>query len=110
MPDYIAALDQGTTSTRFIIFNRAGRIAASAQKEHEQIYPQPGWVEHDPAEIWRAPRSHREAMTRAGIAPRRPRRHRHHQPARNHGPLGPSHRPRPSITPLSGRTCARATP
>src|SRR5436853_383559 len=52
MPDYIGAIDQGTTSTRFILFDRAGRIAASAQKEHEQIYPQPGWVEHDPNEIW----------------------------------------------------------
>ena len=53
MPDYIGAIDQGTTSTRFIIFDRAGAIVASAQKEHEQIYPQPGWVEHDPDEIWR---------------------------------------------------------
>ena len=50
---YIAALDQGTTSTRFIIFDRRGRIVSSAQKEHEQIYPRPGWVEHDPLEIWR---------------------------------------------------------
>jgi glycerol kinase len=53
MPDYIGAIDQGTTSTRFIVFDRAGRIVATAQKEHEQIYPQPGWVEHDPNEIWR---------------------------------------------------------
>jgi glycerol kinase len=53
MPDYIGAIDQGTTSTRFIIFDRAGAIAASAQKEHQQIYPRPGWVEHDPDEIWR---------------------------------------------------------
>ena len=52
MPDYIGAIDQGTTSTRFIVFDHAGHIAACAQKEHEQIYPQPGWVEHDPAEIW----------------------------------------------------------
>jgi glycerol kinase len=50
---YIAALDQGTTSTRFILFDRRGRIVSSAQKEHEQIYPRPGWVEHDPLEIWR---------------------------------------------------------
>ena len=71
MPDYIAALDQGTTSTRFIVFTRAGRIAASAQKEHEQIYPQPGWVEHDPAEIWRRTQEViAEAMARAAIAPR----------------------------------------
>jgi glycerol kinase len=53
MPDYVAAIDQGTTSTRFMIFDRGGRVVASAQKEHEQIYPRPGWVEHDPNEIWR---------------------------------------------------------
>ena len=50
---YIGALDQGTTSTRFIIFDRRGRVVSVAQKEHEQIYPHPGWVEHDPLEIWR---------------------------------------------------------
>src|ERR1700738_1993503 len=52
MPEYIGAIDQGTTSTRFIVFDRAGKIVATAQKEHRQIYPQPGWVEHDPEEIW----------------------------------------------------------
>ena len=49
--ELIGALDQGTTSTRFILFDRAGAIVASAQKEHAQIYPQAGWVEHDPREI-----------------------------------------------------------
>jgi glycerol kinase len=53
MTAYLGALDQGTTSTRFIVFDRGGRIVASAQEEHEQIYPCPGWVEHDPDEIWR---------------------------------------------------------
>ena len=53
MAAYIGALDQGTTSTRFIVFDRGGRIVAMAQEEHEQIYPAPGWVEHDPDEIWR---------------------------------------------------------
>ena len=53
MPAYLGALDQGTTSTRFIVFDRRGRIVAQAQEEHEQIYPSPGWVEHDPDEIWR---------------------------------------------------------
>jgi glycerol kinase len=48
---YIAAIDQGTTSTRCILFNRAGEPAAQAQQEHRQIYPRPGWVEHDPVEI-----------------------------------------------------------
>jgi glycerol kinase len=53
MKAYVGAIDQGTTSTRFIVFDRAGRIVASAQQEHQQIYPRPGWVEHDPVEIWR---------------------------------------------------------
>jgi glycerol kinase len=52
MADYVGAIDQGTTSTRFIVFSRAGQIVATAQKEHEQIYPQPGWVEHNPRQIW----------------------------------------------------------
>ena len=49
---YIGAIDQGTTSTRFIIFDTSGKIIAVDQKEHQQIFPQPGWVEHDPLEIW----------------------------------------------------------
>ncbi len=49
---YIGAIDQGTTSTRFIVFDHAGKVVATAQKEHRQIYPQPGWVEHDADEIW----------------------------------------------------------
>ena len=52
MEKYIAAIDQGTSSTRFIVFDRAGKIVASNQQEHQQIYPQPGWVEHNPDEIW----------------------------------------------------------
>jgi glycerol kinase len=53
MAEYIAAIDQGTTSSRFIIFDRDGRIVGMDQKEHRQIFPRPGWVEHDPLEIWR---------------------------------------------------------
>ncbi|MBN2651290.1 MAG: glycerol kinase GlpK [Spirochaetales bacterium] len=49
---FIGSLDQGTTSTRFILFNAAGEICHSAQLEHKQIYPKPGWVEHDPKQIW----------------------------------------------------------
>jgi len=49
---YLGAVDQGTTSTRFIIFERSGKMVACEQHEHKQIYPQPGWVEHDPEEIW----------------------------------------------------------
>lgn len=52
MTYYVGALDQGTTSTRFIIFDHSGQIVAIDQKEHEQIFPQPGWVEHNPLEIW----------------------------------------------------------
>ena len=52
MAKYSAAVDQGTTSTRFMIFDHAGKVVAVDQKEHEQIYPKPGWVEHDPLEIW----------------------------------------------------------
>nr|WP_294941862.1 glycerol kinase GlpK [uncultured Mucilaginibacter sp.] len=52
MEDYILALDQGTTSSRAIIFDHAGKIRSLAQKEFTQIFPQPGWVEHDPNEIW----------------------------------------------------------
>src|SRR4051794_14325403 len=51
MSRFIASIDQGTTSTRCIPFDRSG-IVASAQKEHRQIFPRPGWVEHDPTEIW----------------------------------------------------------
>ena len=52
MAKYVGAVDQGTTSTRFIIFDQAGRIVGLDQKEHEQIFPKPGWVEHNPMEIW----------------------------------------------------------
>ncbi|MDO9131357.1 MAG: FGGY family carbohydrate kinase, partial [Anaerolineales bacterium] len=52
MPNYVAAIDQGTTSTRFMLFDHGGNVVAVDQKEHKQIYPQPGWVEHDPLEIW----------------------------------------------------------
>jgi glycerol kinase len=52
MADYVGALDQGTTSTRFMIFDHGGQVVGIDQKEHEQIYPKPGWVEHDANEIW----------------------------------------------------------
>jgi glycerol kinase len=52
MADYVGAVDQGTTSTRFMVFDHSGDVVASDQKEHEQIYPKPGWVEHDANEIW----------------------------------------------------------
>ncbi|HYV01412.1 MAG TPA: FGGY family carbohydrate kinase, partial [Actinomycetota bacterium] len=52
MAEYAGALDQGTTSTRFMIFDHSGKVVGIDQKEHEQIYPKPGLVEHDPMEIW----------------------------------------------------------
>jgi len=54
MAKYAVAIDQGTTSTRFMIFDHKGAVVGIDQKEHEQIYPKPGWVEHDPMEIWQA--------------------------------------------------------
>ena len=52
MEQYVMALDQGTTSSRCILFNHAGDICGMAQREFEQIYPHPGWVEQNPREIW----------------------------------------------------------
>jgi len=69
MKDFILALDQGTTSSRAIVFNHEGMPVASAQKEFRQIYPQPGWVEHDPEEIWSTQAGVAlEAITKAGIS------------------------------------------
>jgi len=67
---YLGAIDQGTTSTRFIVFDRTGRIVSVAQKEHQQIFPKPGWVEHDPDELWRRTQEViEEAMQKAGLRP-----------------------------------------
>jgi glycerol kinase len=57
LPDFVGAIDQGTTSTRFMIFDHAGAEVARHQLEHEQILPRPGWVEHDPVEIWERTRT-----------------------------------------------------
>ncbi len=68
MSGYVMALDAGTTSNRCIIFDRSGKPAASAQKEFRQIYPRPGWVEHDPVELWSTQIGVcAEAMSRLGI-------------------------------------------
>ena len=68
---YVLALDQGTTSSRAIVFDHAGRIQSIAQKEFRQIFPQPGWVEHDPNEIWSSQIGvAAEAITRAGLSGR----------------------------------------
>ena len=68
MAEYVGALDQGTTSTRFMIFNHGGDVVDFDQKEHEQIYPKPGWVEHDANEIWeRSQEVIKGALDKAGI-------------------------------------------
>jgi glycerol kinase len=56
MEKYVGAIDQGTTSSRFVLFDHSGNIISSDQREHEQIYPKPGWVEHNPLEIWQRTR------------------------------------------------------
>jgi len=67
---YVAAVDQGTTSTRFMIFNHSGDVVSVHQLEHQQIYPKPGWVEHDPMEIWeRTQDVIKGALEKGGISP-----------------------------------------
>ena len=71
MTKYVLALDQGTTSSRALVFDRQGRVVSSAQKELTQIFPRPGWVEHDPAEIWSSQAGvAADAVARAGLSPR----------------------------------------
>ena len=71
MSRYILALDQGTTSSRAILFDHDGRIAAVGQREFKQIFPKPGWVEHDPNEIWATQVAvATEALGRANLRPR----------------------------------------
>lgn len=70
MGKYVLALDQGTTSSRCILFDKSGRICSMAQKEFEQIYPKPGWVEHNPKEIWSSQLAVAiEAMAKVGAKP-----------------------------------------
>jgi glycerol kinase len=70
MAKYAAAIDQGTTSTRFMIFDHSGKVVGVDQKEHEQIYPKPGWVEHDPVEIWtRTQEVIKGALAKAKVSP-----------------------------------------
>ena len=70
MADYAGALDQGTTSTRFMIFDHQGKVVGIDQKEHEQIYPRPGWVEHNASEIWeRCQEVIQGALSKANLSP-----------------------------------------
>ena len=93
MADLVAAIDQGTTSTRCILFDRAGTAVGSHQIEHDQIMPRAGWVEHDPLQIWQRTETVVQQSMAAGGAQRlRHRRGRHHQPARDHDRVGPADR------------------
>jgi glycerol kinase len=70
MAEYVGAIDQGTTSTRFMIFDHSGAVVDFDQKEHEQIYPKPGWVEHDASEIWqRTTEVIKGGLDKAGLKP-----------------------------------------
>ncbi len=70
MSRYVASIDQGTTSTRCLLFDRVGQVVAVEQKEHRQIFPRAGWVEHDPVELWHNTREVcAGALARADLAP-----------------------------------------
>src|SRR6185312_6673957 len=70
MPEFILSLDQGTTSSRAIVFDRKGNSMALSRKEFTQLFPQPGWVEHDPMEIWSSKLTvATEAIVKAGLTP-----------------------------------------
>ena len=90
---FVAAIDQGTTSTRCMIFNHEGRVVAVDQTEHEQIFPKAGWVEHNAIEIWDNTRDVvGGALAKADLNRQGHRRGRHHQPARDRAGLGQDHR------------------
>ena len=90
---FVLAIDQGTTSSRAIVFRDDISIAATAQQEFPQHFPASGWVEHEPEDIWTSTIAIcREALKKAGLDRKGHRRDRHHQPARNHRGVGPRHR------------------
>ena len=92
MDRFVLAIDQGTTGSRALIVNSSGHIVADAYSEFPQLYPQPGWVEHDPEAIWQTTLGVvRRALAAAQLAPERIGGDRDHQPAGDHGRLGPPH-------------------
>ncbi len=104
---FVLAVDQGTTSTRCILFDHDGRMVVGAQREHKQHFPKPGWVEHDAVEIWRnLERIAPEALAQAGITARPGGGAGHRQPAGDHRRVGPAYRATRSAAPSSGRTPA----
>ncbi len=87
------ALDQGTTSSRAIVFDKGGHILAKAQREFEQLYPNAGWVEHDPMEIlYSQLQSVATVLASGEVDAKGDRCNWHHQPARDDDPLGLNHR------------------
>ena len=105
---YIASVDQGTASSRCLIFDASARVVSVSQKEHHHIFPRPGWVEHDPREIWaNVLEVVHGALQGAQLQPERPRRARDHQPARDHRAVGPRRPASRCTTRSPGRTCAR---
>ena len=94
MGTYLLSLDQGTTSSRAILFDREQNILGVSQKEFTQCYPRDGWVEHDAMEIWSTQYAvMMEVIAQTGISRQGHCRHRHHQPAGDHHPVGQGHRP-----------------
>ena len=90
---YILALDQGTTSSRSMIFDHQGNIISVAQKEFKQIFPKPGWVEHDAEEIWSTQYgTMAEAVAKANITMRQIAGYWHHQSTGNNSGVGPKNR------------------
>ena len=105
----VLALDQGTTSSRAILFDHAGAIVARASRELPQLYPAPGQVEHDPEAIWESQLAvAREVLAEADVRRVAAGRHRRHQPARDDHRLGAGHRPPGRTTRSSGRAGSRA--
>ena len=107
---YIASVDQGTASSRCLVFDRRARVVSVSQVEHEHIFPRPGLVEHDPEEIWRnVQHVVADALAKAQLSVVRHRRARHHQPARDDRALGRARPASPCTTRSTGRTRAPTT-
>jgi N-acetylglucosamine kinase-like BadF-type ATPase len=110
MKQYILAIDQGTTGSTVLVIDRALSIRGRHTEEFAQIYPQPGWVEHDPEAILASVgRSVERALAAAGVQAEEIAAHRHHEPARDHAVLGPADRPGHPPRASCGRTAAPRT-
>ena len=93
MAKYVMALDAGTTSNRCILFNEKGEICSMAQKEFTQYFPKPGWVEHDPREIWSTQLSvARQAMNQINASAARYCGNRNYEPERDSNRVGQEYR------------------